>query len=236
MNTETVHKLANEHGLVFRGGFLANAEDAVPPQANGDKSKTLLLFGQAGHSLWPVFSDSPEFADKQPDPLDRWSERVGQTIAQSLKGRLLLPFGGPPYYPFVQWASRAEAVQPSKLGMLIHPVHGLWHAYRFAIVLHESISDLPQSQTGDSLCGKCEEKPCLKTCPVDAFNGDRYDVESCVDYLQKHPDSPCHSEGCMARDACPEGEYSHYAVEQKQFHMIQFTQAFYKRLADSENT
>jgi hypothetical protein len=231
MNTNTLISLANENGLVFRGGFSVTPEDGVPLQINGASSETLLLFGQAGNSLWPVFSQSSELADAQPHPLDRWSERVGQSIAETLNGRLLLPFGEAPHHPFLRWASRIEDVQPSRLGMLIHPVHGLWHAYRFAVALAQPVEGLSTVKTRGNICSQCQTQPCLKRCPVNAFDGTHYDVNACFHYLQENPESACHTSGCQARDACPEGEQSHYALEQKQFHMKQFMLALHKRLS-----
>ena len=229
MDTNTLINLASAHGLVFRGGFSAAPEDAVPCQDSGVSSETLLLYGQAGNSLWPEFSRSSELSDDQPHPLDRWSERVGQSVADELNGRLLLPFGGAPYHPFIRWATRIEDVQPSRLGLLIHPVHGLWHAYRFAVALAGPVEGLARVETRGSICDQCELEPCLKRCPVNAFDGTRYDVKACFHYLQNTPGSICHTSGCQAREACPEGKLSHYAVEQKQFHMTQFKLALENR-------
>ena len=229
MNTNTLISLASDHGLVFRGGFSATPEDAVPDQLSRESSETLLLFGQAGNSLWPAFSQSSEFSDGQPHPLDRWSERVGQSIADKLDGRLLLPFGDAPHHPFMRWAARIEDVQPSRLGLLIHPIHGLWHAYRFAVALAGPVEGLAIVDSRDSICNQCQLQPCLTKCPVNAFDGSRYDVKTCFQYLQDNADSVCHTSGCQAREACPEGELSHYTVEQKQFHMTQFKLALGKR-------
>lgn len=225
MDANKLVDLARENGLVFRGGFSVTKEDCVPAQASGELSKTLLLFGQAGSTLWPVFSASAEYSDGQAHPLNRWSERVGQSIASKLGGTLLLPFGQAPHHPFIRWASRAEGIQSSRLGMLIHPEYGLWHAYRFAIALAEPAEGLSIAKTQYNICNKCQSQPCLKQCPVDAFDGNHYDVNACFHYLQANPESTCHSFGCRARNACPEGSHSHYALEQKQFHMKQFTQA-----------
>ena len=159
MNTNKLISLASEHGLVFRGGFSATPEDAVPDQLCRESSETLLLFGQAGNSLWPAFSQSSEFSDGQPHPLDRWSERVGQSIADKLDGRLLLPFGDAPHHPFMRWAARIEDVQPSRLGLLIHPIHGLWHAYRFAVALAGPVEGLAIVETRDSICNQCQLQP-----------------------------------------------------------------------------
>jgi hypothetical protein len=236
MNTNTLVSFANENGLIFRGGFSVTPEDDVPSQIGGQLSESLLLFGQAGNSLWPTFSQSAELADRQSHPLDRWSERVGQSIAEKVNGRLLLPFGDTPHHPFLRWASRIEDVQPSRLGMLIHPIHGLWHAYRFAIALGEPVEDLSTIETRGNICNQCQIQPCLKQCPVGAFDGTRYDVKVCYEYLQGNPESACHTSGCQARDACPEGEHSHYATAQKQFHMKQFTQALHNRLGKGANS
>jgi hypothetical protein len=236
MNTNTLISLASEHGLVFRGGFSVTPEDAVPLQVSGEFSETLLLFGQAGKSLWPVFSQSSELSDGQPHPLDRWSERVGQSIADKLNGRLLLPFGDAPHHPFIRWASRIEDVRPSRLGILIHPIHGLWHAYRFAIAIAEPVEGFATIETGGNICNQCQLQPCLNRCPVNAFDGTRYEVKTCFHYLQENPDSVCHTSGCQARGACPEGELSHYTVEQKQFHMTQFKLALEKRYIEGADS
>lgn len=235
MNTIELNNLAIEYGLVFRGGFAVTPEDLVPAQINGDVSVSLLLFGQTGSSLWPVFSQSVEFSDGLPHPLDRWSKRVGQSMADMLAGRLLLPFGDAPFHPFSRWACRIEDVQPSRLGMLIHPVYGLWHAYRFAIALPAIVGGLITVEQQGSICAKCETQPCLNICPVGAFDGQQYDVQSCSDYLQRSPEAPCHTDGCLARGACPEGGQYHYDSEQIQFHMKQFTLALHTRFSQSTN-
>ena len=228
--------VAEEHGLVFRGGFLVTDADNVPAQATGEPSTSLLLFGQAGNSIWPQFSRSSELADGQPHPMDRWSKRIGSLLAKSLGGQLLLPFGDAPHHPFISWAMRAEDVQPSRLGMLIHPVHGLWHAYRFAITLAEPVSGLAQVQSSKRICDSCNDKPCLTTCPVNAFDGTSYDVQLCVEYLRDNPECACRASGCVARDACPEGQNSRYDKEQRQFHMQQFLYAMTPRIPTNNET
>jgi hypothetical protein len=119
--------------------------------------------------------------------------------------------------------------------MLIHPLHGLWHAYRFAIAVPELVEGLTEIDKHDNICDSCEAQACLKTCPVNAFDGTRYDVKACFNYLQKTPDSVCHSLGCQAREACPEGEQSHYAIGQKRFHMNQFMQALQIRYGENSD-
>ena len=57
--------------------------------------------------------------------------------AAEIGGQAIFP-SDKPYMPFQQWAMQAEGLKKSPLGMLIHPVYGLWHAYRGAILMPAS--------------------------------------------------------------------------------------------------
>lgn len=211
-------------GLLLRGGFHPAPEDGVPPLSNGRQAGTLLLIGNVGSSLWPVFSASAEAADGRPDPLDRWSRRLVQDIAVDVGAEPLFPFGGPPYLPFQRWALRAEAVAPSPLGILIHPDYGLWHAYRAALAFAVRL-DLPRPDPRPRPCDSCADRPCLAACPVGAFDGNRYDVPACISHLAAPPGGSCMSGGCLARSACPVGRAYAYEAEQARFHMRAFRAA-----------
>ncbi len=228
---DQITNLADQYGLVVRGGFGVVETDLVPDIKERVAAKSLVLFGNAGSSLWRNFSSSAEFADGQLDPLNRWSERIGNAMAKQLSGRALFPFGGPPYQPFISWAKKAESLQSSKMGMLIHPQYGLWHAYRFAIALPVPLPVELKSaaQVPDDICAKCVDQPCLKTCPVDAFSGTEYDVDSCFDFIDENPQSSCRQHTCQARLACPEGHEFHYEPDHAKFHMNAFYHAIVNR-------
>lgn len=180
--------------------------------------RSVALVGNIGSSYWPEFSRSLEFNDGQPDPLDRWSARVAAEIAGAYPVRPLFPFEGPPYYPFQRWAQRAEGLEASPLGILIHPAHGLWHSYRFAL-----LCDLePSRPAGTYPCRLCAARPCLETCPADAVSERGYDFERCAAYLREHAEAPCHSRGCLARYACPVAKKRQYFVDQSRFHLRAF--------------
>ena len=132
---------ASRHGLLVRGGFRPTAEDGVPALPDGRNAATLMLIGNAGSAMWRAFRAAPE-RSRSDDPLDAWTRRIVSELAGRLGALPLFPFDGPPYWPFQRWAQRAESVFPSPLGILIHPEHGLWHAYRAALVFAERI-DLP---------------------------------------------------------------------------------------------
>jgi len=235
MHIDEIIQLGREQSVEYRGGFSVLPADQVPHQANGDPSCSLLLFGQVGSSIWPIFKDSEELADNQENPLDRWSQRVGQAMSGQLNGKLLLPFGEAPFHPFLSWATRADTLMTSRLGLSIHPTYGLWHAYRFAIALPVAVTGLESSniETGGSdqtsICSRCDLQPCLTICPVQAFSEDGYDVKSCFEYLDENPTARCHKEGCEARNACPVGIDFQYNMAHRQFHMKQFYSALHKR-------
>ena len=189
---------------------------------------TIALVGLVGARGWTVFEASPEARDGAADPLDRWSRRAVGALAvelgaQGLGAHALFPFGGPPHWPFQRWARRAEPMHASPLGLLIHPVYGLWRGYRGARAFAEPIF-LPPRVAAASPCETCATRPCLSACPVNAFSAGGYDVAACAGHLRREAGRPCLEGGCLARRACPVGvEYAHTPAEAT-FH----TRAFLK--------
>lgn len=205
-------------GLLARGGFHPEAGDDVPLLASGQMAKTLIMIGNAGGALWEVFPLSPEAADGEADPLDRWTARVLTPLALRLGADLFFPFGGGGH-SFARWAQRAEAVAPSPLGLLVHPEHGLWHAYRGALAFAEALP-LPPRVDAPVPCDTCAAKPCLGACPVGAFASSSYDVPACGAYLTTPAGKTCLEAGCQARRACPVAAPN--APVQAAFHMGAF--------------
>jgi len=213
-----------ETGLAMRGGFLCEPDDGLPLLPDGRTAQSLVLLGNVGANIWPAFQASPEAHDGQPDPLNRWSLRLIDALAGRFGALGLYPFGGPPHWPFQRWAQRAEAVWPSPVGMLIHPDHGLWHAYRGALAFAEPI-DLPAHTDRPSPCDSCADKPCLTTCPVGAFTAAGYDVPACAGHIAAAAGRDCLEAGCLARRACPAGREGLYDAGQAGFHMAAFLKA-----------
>ena len=212
-----------DYGLFVRGVTrLSSAE--IETWGFAQDKPWLALVGNIGSSYWPVFNQAPEFHDAGPDPLDRWSERVAGTLADDFSLHPVYPFSGPPYSPFQQWAQRAEALEQSPIGVMMHPQFGLWHSYRFAL-LGADFSPEETRQPAASPCLSCDDQPCLQRCPVDAFDATGYAVERCAAYLQQNPLAECHRQGCLARYACPVAPELRYAAEQGQFHLRAFLHA-----------
>ena len=162
---EQIDILLAPQGLIPRGALRLN-----PSEARALSAKSLVLIGHACSSIWPHFQKWLSKQNEPPaNPLDAWSEHVITPIAAKLGGRSVFP-SQKPYPPFQQWAMRAEGLKPSPLGILIHPVFGLWHAYRGAIAFEDEIL-INEAQEQIHPCDLCIGKPCLSTCPVSAFSG-----------------------------------------------------------------
>jgi hypothetical protein len=206
-------------GIACRGGFCVEAGDDLPEVAPGIAGRTLVLLGFTGPRQWSVFSSSVEFADAKPDPLDRWSAAVIGQLAAQFDARPLYPFGGPPWWPFQQWARRAEALHSSPLGILMHEEFGLWHAYRGALLFAAEFM-LPPRRPWPSPCASCTAAPCIAGCPAGAVAAHGFNRAACAAHVASPEGAACRS-GCLSRVSCPVAVPHRYGSEQAIFHMRQ---------------
>lgn len=212
-----------DHGLYPRGSTHLDSQE-LEDYGFAAERPAIILVGNIGSSYWPAFSESAEYLDGAAHPLDRWSRRVAETIAAEFSLAAIYPFEGPPYYPFQRWANRAETLEQSPVGVMMHPEYGLWHSYRFALLGAEFESDQAPPAVA-SPCVDCADKPCLQRCPVGAFDETGYDVERCASHLQQTPLAECHALGCLARYACPIAPELRYIPAQGRFHLQAFLDA-----------
>ena len=203
MKTDALSKTLRPHGLQRLGDCPDGAE-------------CITLIGPDEPRFWPIFTQSDEYRDGDPNPLDRWSRRVVTMVAQSVDGAPLFPFGGPPYAPFFTWAKQTGRLWASPLGFLVHNDVGLFVSFRGAIRWQQ---DAAQS-TNQQPCLTCETKPCATACPVGAFN-DGYDVAACKSHVASDAGLDCRTAGCLARRACPVGQGNRLPA-QAAFHMEAF--------------
>lgn len=73
-----------------------------------------------------------------------------------------------------------------------------------------------------SPCLECEARPCLTSCPVNAFSENSYDVIKCVKYLKSKPEKSCINNGCKARLSCHYQNSMRYGNLQIRHHMKYF--------------
>ncbi|CDX40428.1 conserved hypothetical protein [Mesorhizobium sp. ORS 3359] len=209
------------YGLIVRGGFNFVDDEDVPLGPSGVSAKSALLVGQAGAAPWPHFQRwLGQQARDIANPLDTWSREVIGVVAKEFGARAVSP-SDRPYLPFQQWAMRAEGLKPSPLGILMHPQYGLWHAYRGALLFEDEIS-VPEPHAAIHLCDTCVEKPCLKSCPVDAYSVDGFAHQACLAHVRGPRGEPCRSGGCLDRNACPYGAAYRYPADVQAFHMAAF--------------
>jgi len=210
-------------GMMPRGCIVFDASDDPPAGPSGAPAKAAVLVGHAGASQWPHFE---AWRATQPgdiaDPLDTWSRLAIGAVAAQFSARAVSP-SDRPWLPFQQWAMRAERLKPSPLGLLMHPEYGLWHAYRGAL-LFEHIPEGFESGTGRPatpihLCDGCAAKPCLKSCPVDAYGPTGFAYQACIAHVRSPAGSPCMGSGCQDRNACPYGAAYRYPEAVQAFHM-----------------
>lgn len=214
-----------ENGLILRGGFAFEPDEKVPAGAAGVRA--VLLVGHGGATIWPHFEawrerQAPDLAD----PLDTWSREVIGQVAGHFGARGVSP-SDRPYLPFQQWAIRAEGLRPSPLGILMHPEFGLWHAYRGALLFDDLAAEHLQASIQPAAepihhCDRCVGKPCLKSCPVNAYSADGFDYPGCRVHVRGVDGAACRERGCLDRNACPQGIAYRYPDDMQAFHMAAF--------------
>ncbi len=198
------------------GWFEPVAEDRTPAGA-----RFVILLGNAGPDMFRRFARERNPALHK---MDDWTRVVVGELARDLDAQAVYPFDMDPPWPFLTWARRGGAGHVSPLGLNIHPVYGLWHAYRAALMF-PVVFDLPVQKSGAHPCQSCSGRPCLSACPVSAFDGESYDVSGCASHVGSPEGHRCMAHGCLARHACPVGQVHAYAPAQAEFHMRAFVAA-----------
>lgn len=207
----SIYHYLKRHGLVILGF------------TNLPNNQIRILIGNAGKSLDLIFSQI-DFTKE--NPLDQWTKETLEPLAKRYQGAIEYPFGGPPYSPFIRYAKETGHFFESPIKILIHPQHGLWTGLRGVLTIQRGSLDHQTKAIIDSLppspqkspCDDCPERFCLKSCPVNAFKEEQYDVTTCLEEVRKR--ETCFGQGCQARLSCPIG--IPYGEKQKAFHMKTF--------------
>ena len=215
MNTLTaIGALLKPHHLAVMGGFLVRSDDSFPKG-----TKALLLIGPAEPGFWTHLTNQPEWKDGTPNPVDRWSKRVIENVAEAIDAAAFFPFGGPPWHPFYQWALRSGRAWDSPVRLLIHDQMGLFASYRGALAVKNALALPPPAAKP---CDACTSKPCLTACPTQALTAAGYDLPACHAFLDISTGQDCMNNGCASRRACPISQAYARLPEQSAYHMRQF--------------
>ncbi|TCL73870.1 4Fe-4S dicluster domain-containing protein [Rhizobium sp. BK251] len=209
------------HGIFTRGVADFSGRGGGPTLHGGGSAASVVLLGNIGGSIWQSFDHWRQLAENRDrtDPLDDWSKELIAPLAETLGATAYFP-SEPPWQPFQQWATMAEGLIASPLGILIHSEYGLWHGYRGALGFEDRIDHAPAAVHAPHPCDECAEKPCLRTCPVDAVTELGFSVARCRSHLPtEEGKAGCMQSGCLARAACPVGAAHSYPPAQLRFHM-----------------
>ncbi|MFS4581148.1 ferredoxin [Phaeobacter sp. C3_T13_0] len=225
----TLQDAADVHGLDIYGGFhpthsqLTNIPGADSPDSSSRTGTygTMILLG-ATASFWPNFTNSREYMDGAAHPIDRWSNRIIERMAQAWGACPAYPFTEPPFMPFVAWALATGRSFTSPSQMLVHDRYGMMISYRGALYFAHHI-DLPPPPMAEAPCLSCIDQPCLSTCPAEALShGGPYNLAACHSHLDSGSGTPCLSGGCLARRACPLSAGASRTPAQSAHHMRYF--------------
>jgi hypothetical protein len=214
MTYDALEQAAQARHLTILGGFHPTPEDKAPKGC-----KTLLMLGPDEPAFWPAFTQSLEWQDGQPDPVDRWSIRVLGGWAAEIEATALYPFGGPPYQPFYSWALRTGRVHSSPVKLLVHDHAGLFVSFRGVLALNTHI-DLPAPPAPP--CESCADQPCRTACLSGALTPEAYDVPACRTFLHTDAGHENLTQGCKVRRICPVSERFGRVPAQSAYHMRQF--------------
>jgi len=178
----------------------------------------LLLLGSTGSALWDQLELEAPAAREHPvdEHCSETIERFCQDFLGDVRHRVLWPADSPSPLPLTELARSAGWSYRSPLGIGIHPRHGLWLAYRGAVLLDCEIPERREPESAHP-CESCDDKPCLEACPPGAVGGPAgLDLSACWSERSR-PEVPCASV-CLARGACPAGQSSRYPELQRQHH------------------
>ena len=209
---DNIRNAARAQGLEVAGLVPKNA--AQMPEG----VRTILLLGPDEPAFWPMFTQSPEYRDGQPDPMDRWSVRVISALAEDCGAQPLFPFGTQPPHPFFTWALASGRVWSSPVQFLVGARAGLWASYRGALGLEAALPPLPEVAKPCDTCAR----PCATACPVGALTPAGYDTAACHAYLDTKAGQDCMTKGCAVRRACPVSQTFGRDPVQSAFHMGHF--------------
>ena len=200
----------------------------LPTDCLGERSPTLealagrfpslILVGSTGGGMWESI-DARGFRSR-PHPVDEHALAALEALCEGLR---------PSFEARISWHARCGEAAPvtelgrvagwahrSPMGLGIHPVHGLWVAYRGVVLLDRAVP--PQTLPGAaSPCSTCVDRPCVAACPARAVGGpEGLDLDRCAP-LRLAEGSAC-ADRCLARLACPLGRPSRPSLAQIAHH------------------
>ena len=214
INEKRLNNALGKIGLCNLGAFRIDDEERYLSGFS-----TLVLVGPDEPNFWKIFKCSYEFLNIKDDPLDVWSQRNISSIAEKFNAKPFFPFQNNPFLPFYSWALRSGETFVSPIKLLVHSKRGLFVSFRGALAFKQHLPDSRNRILNYSPCTSCSA-PCVTACPAGALTKEKYDVEKCKDFVNRHSEINC-KQGCLVRRVCPVGKSRRFK-EQAEFHMNAF--------------
>lgn len=164
---------------------------------------------------WQSMKQDPGVNVEEPDPVDNYTMRAAGSV---FGNDAIIVYPVNRRIPLRALGKLAGWHHDSPLGLGIHPVFGLWFAYRAVIMSRADFTPLEDEFDGEagSPCESCRDKPCITACPASAAIESGFEVQRCSDY-RVELDSPCQFR-CISRLACPVGRAHRYVPDQMAYH------------------
>ena len=160
------------------------------------KYEVAMLIGPNEPFFWDIFKNSREFKTLRKNPLNNWSKRIIDEISKKFSGKAFYPFQINPVIPFYDWALMSDKFWESPVKLLVHEDRGLMVSFRGAIAFKNK-NIIKKIIKTTSPCVSCNA-PCKSTCPVSAFRNNKYDVETCINFIRGTKENICINE-CLVR-------------------------------------
>lgn len=180
-----------------------------------------VVFGNGGTHLWDNFIEdlrrNPDHLRQHKHPFDDFIHRcISEADPNPEPNRRWIRCAAEEdvFIDFRPLAHAAGIGSSSQMGLLIHPLYGLWVGLRAVLLTTEPLQVAPH-KSEDSPCNNCDDKPCITACPAGAVQTTGWDVKRCAQF---HTESErCHGR-CHSRLSCPVGFQHQHGALQHQYH------------------
>jgi hypothetical protein len=211
----------NELGVVDAAAWDRQARPAQQVGALLDGGAQIVVVGSGGPALWRAFVDhlrrQPGWLSDHRHPLEAFVERAVMAADPALgdlpRRWIYAAAEETTFIDFRALAALAGLGVRSRLGLLMHPVHGPWMGLRAACVVG-GVVGVAGRPLDHSACDGCAA-PCVPACPGAAFPDGAFSIGRCAAF---HQDSILCATTCHSRAACPEGVASRYPPEEIRYH------------------